>query len=151
MSHHAAFEALDRLLQDIHGNKSVMGGVTVVLGGDFRQTLPVVPRGTKADELSASLKASPLWKKVRKLKLTINMRVHLFGDNSAEEFAKKLLSIGNGQLFWNGELKMHQVPCGEFVPNIDALIEKGSQGLQIITNVIRGFVKEQYWHNGMIW
>ena len=28
-----------------------MGGVTMVLSGDFRQTLPVIPRGTPADEV----------------------------------------------------------------------------------------------------
>jgi len=28
-----------------------MGGMTVLLAGDFRQTLPVVSRGTRADEI----------------------------------------------------------------------------------------------------
>jgi len=35
-----------------------MGGVTVLLAGDFRQTLPVIPRGTTADEVKSCLKAS---------------------------------------------------------------------------------------------
>ena len=30
----------------------LMGGVTVVFSGDFRQTLPVIPRETQANELS---------------------------------------------------------------------------------------------------
>ncbi|XP_071036514.1 uncharacterized protein [Parasteatoda tepidariorum] len=29
--------------------------------GDFRQTLPVIPRSTYADEINACLKSSPLW------------------------------------------------------------------------------------------
>uniref|UniRef100_A0A8D8ZUH9 ATP-dependent DNA helicase n=1 Tax=Cacopsylla melanoneura TaxID=428564 RepID=A0A8D8ZUH9_9HEMI len=61
MSNKSAFEALDRTLQDLRGNSRLMGGMTVLLSGDFRQTLPVVPRGTRADEIKACLKKSYLW------------------------------------------------------------------------------------------
>lgn len=44
MSHKYAFEALDRSLRDIRSNDALMGGVTMLLTGDFRQTLPVIPR-----------------------------------------------------------------------------------------------------------
>ncbi|XP_024888866.1 uncharacterized protein LOC112465530, partial [Temnothorax curvispinosus] len=50
MAHKGGFEALSTTLKDIRGNDGVMGGVTVLLAGDFRQTLPVVQRGTRADE-----------------------------------------------------------------------------------------------------
>lgn len=46
-----AFEALDKTLRDvmscvINGSEDLpFGGKTIVLGGDFRQILPVVPRG----------------------------------------------------------------------------------------------------------
>ena len=33
-----------------------MGEVTILFSGDFRQILPVIPNGTKADELNSSLK-----------------------------------------------------------------------------------------------
>lgn len=65
MSHKRAFEALDRLLRDLRRNNHLMGGVTVLLSGDFRQTLPIIPKGTRADEVNACLKSSPLWTKVR--------------------------------------------------------------------------------------
>ncbi|XP_061385228.1 uncharacterized protein LOC133320601 [Danaus plexippus] len=52
MSHKRAIEALDRCLQDIHSNRKLMGGVVVLLAGDFRQTLPIIERGTAADELT---------------------------------------------------------------------------------------------------
>lgn len=42
MSHKRAIEALNRSLQDIRGNQALMGGVVVLLAGDFRQTLPVI-------------------------------------------------------------------------------------------------------------
>lgn len=48
-----AFEALHRTLQDIRKNKSLMGGVLMVLAGDFRQILPIVKGGTKYDEIKA--------------------------------------------------------------------------------------------------
>ncbi|CAF2373646.1 unnamed protein product [Rotaria sp. Silwood2] len=75
-----------------------MGGVVVLLAGDFRETLPVIPKGTMADELKACLKASYLWKHVIKLELKTNMRVHLQGDVSAGHFAQQLLTIGNGKV-----------------------------------------------------
>ncbi|CAF4993036.1 unnamed protein product, partial [Rotaria sp. Silwood1] len=74
MSHKHALEALDRTLQDLRSNQALMGGVVVLLAGDFRQTLPVIPRGTVADELKACLKASYLWRHVRRLELKTNMR-----------------------------------------------------------------------------
>ena len=45
----------------------------MVLAGDFRQTLPVVPKGTRADEIKACLKFSYLWKFVTKLQLKVNI------------------------------------------------------------------------------
>ncbi|XP_071577140.1 uncharacterized protein [Temnothorax nylanderi] len=81
MAHKRAFEALDRTLQDIRGNKRLMGGAIVVLAGDFRQTLPVIPRSTPADELNACLKESYLWKHIQKMKLTTNMRVYIQGNS----------------------------------------------------------------------
>nr|KAI8748380.1 ATP-dependent DNA helicase PIF1 [Biomphalaria glabrata] len=62
MSHKRALEAVDMLMQDLKNSKALMGGVVVMLAGDFRQTLPVIPKSTPADELNACLKASYLWK-----------------------------------------------------------------------------------------
>lgn len=60
MIHKNGLEALDRTLKDIRNNKKLMGGIVVVLAGDFRQTLPVIPRGTMTDEIKACLKSSSL-------------------------------------------------------------------------------------------
>ncbi|KAL4132492.1 hypothetical protein QTP88_009631 [Uroleucon formosanum] len=70
-----------------------MGVVTVVLARDFRQTLPIVPRGTRANEIAACIKSSYLWPKIEKFSLTKNMRVHLKGDKTAEQFSELLLKI----------------------------------------------------------
>ncbi|KIH47189.1 hypothetical protein ANCDUO_22754 [Ancylostoma duodenale] len=97
MAHKRAREALDRTLQDLRGNNRLMGGAVVVLAGDFRQTLPVIPRSSPADELNACLKSSYLWRHVQKMTLTTNMRVHLQGDLSARTFAQQLLRLGDGK------------------------------------------------------
>ncbi|XP_029442955.1 uncharacterized protein LOC115083287 [Rhinatrema bivittatum] len=86
MAHRVGIEALYRTLPDIRNNNSLMGGLTVLLAGDFRQSLPVVPRGTHADEVKASFKSSYLWPTVKVLSLRVNMRVHLTGDVKAGEF-----------------------------------------------------------------
>lgn len=76
MAHKGGVEALNRMLQDIRSNSSLMGGTTVLLAGDFRQSLPVVPRGTRADEVKACIKSSFLWPSIKRVSLTTNMRVH---------------------------------------------------------------------------
>lgn len=38
-----AFKAVDRTLQNLRGNSGVMGGTSLILVRDFRQTLPVIP------------------------------------------------------------------------------------------------------------
>jgi ATP-dependent DNA helicase PIF1 len=79
----------------------VFGGKTVLLGGDFRQVMPVVEGGTRLDTVDASITNSYLWSHVRILRLTINMR--LLGMASAglpteqiKSFNDWVLSIGDG-------------------------------------------------------
>ncbi|GFV40715.1 ATP-dependent DNA helicase [Trichonephila clavipes] len=61
-------------MQDLNSNNKLFGGAILLLSGDFRQTLPVIPRSTFADEINACLKQSFLWRSVETLRLTINMR-----------------------------------------------------------------------------
>ena len=98
MAHKKGLEALDRTLRDFRSDQRPMGGALILLAGDFRQTLPVIPRSTPADELNACLKNSALWRHVKKITLSTNMRVHLLGHVSAQTFAKQLLDIGDGKL-----------------------------------------------------
>ena len=42
MTNKLAFEALDRTLKDLTGKSQPMGGMCMLLCGDFRQILPVI-------------------------------------------------------------------------------------------------------------
>ncbi|CAN6216625.1 unnamed protein product, partial [Urochloa humidicola] len=75
MTRRQAVEALDNSLRDIMGRNDLpFGGKTVVFGGDFRQVLPVVRKGSRAQIVGASLRRSYLWESMRHLKLVRNMR-----------------------------------------------------------------------------
>ncbi|XP_062525690.1 ATP-dependent DNA helicase pif1 [Bombyx mori] len=93
MAHKRALEALNRTLKDLRNDSRCFGGAMILLSGDFRQILPVIPRSTAADEINACLKSSNLWRHVKKLQLTTNMRVTLLNDTSAEDFSEQLLTI----------------------------------------------------------
>ncbi|UYV80245.1 hypothetical protein LAZ67_18002138, partial [Cordylochernes scorpioides] len=120
-----ALEALDRTLQDIRDDPQPMGGLVVLLAGDFRQTLPVVTRGTPADELNACLKSSYLWSHIVKMHLTVNMRVQLHNDTTAAQFADELLKIGEGQLETDseGNIQFSNTFC-QVVESSESLYEK---------------------------
>ncbi|KAG5552631.1 hypothetical protein RHGRI_010651 [Rhododendron griersonianum] len=71
MQHRYCVEAVDRTLRDICDNDKPFGGITIVLGGDFRQILPVVTRGSREQIVNASLRRSPLWKEIVILTLDV--------------------------------------------------------------------------------
>ncbi|GBN46964.1 hypothetical protein AVEN_24933-1 [Araneus ventricosus] len=83
MSHKSSVETLNRTMKDINNNQSIMGGMVVLMTGDFRQILPVITRGTPADEINACLKESPLWEHAKKFNFTTNMRLQLFNDTES--------------------------------------------------------------------
>ncbi|CAB3235853.1 unnamed protein product [Arctia plantaginis] len=122
MIHRAHVEALDRTLRDIRSCDKIMGGITVMFAGDFRQTLPVIVRGTRADIVKSCLKSSPLWKFVHTLKLSTNMRAHLGGGST--NFPSKLLLIGDGKVpHFENKIEIDR-DLGERVTSIEDLISK---------------------------
>jgi hypothetical protein len=75
MTHIIAFEALDRTLRDILLSKLPFGGKVVVLGGDIRQTLPVIEGGSRSEIINSAIVNSSLWSHVVVLHLRTNMRL----------------------------------------------------------------------------
>ena len=55
MQHKYAVEAVNRTIQDLLGNNSPFGGITLLFSGDFRQTLPVIPHGLRQQIVSPPL------------------------------------------------------------------------------------------------
>ncbi|GBO20144.1 hypothetical protein AVEN_35897-1 [Araneus ventricosus] len=53
----------DSLLRDLVNNDKPFGDEVIIIGGDFRQTLPVFPRSTRADVIESCIKSSPLCSK----------------------------------------------------------------------------------------
>jgi ATP-dependent DNA helicase PIF1 len=101
MSHRYALEAIDRTLRDLMDNDLPFGGKIMLLTGDFRQILPVVPRASDGQVIGACIKKSDLWHHFRTLRLEINMRVRSAGSQGGsaaiQEFSDFLLTIGEGR------------------------------------------------------
>ncbi len=82
MAHKHVFEVMNRTLQHVMGvvdpalKDMLFGGKVVVMGGDFRQILPMVPRGKRGQIVDASFKRSAVfWHRVKVCHLLENMRV----------------------------------------------------------------------------
>jgi hypothetical protein len=73
MQHRYAIEALSRTLKDVMGNDRSFGGITMLFGGEFCQTTPVVPKGSREKIVNASLKRSSLWNNIHVYHLKQNM------------------------------------------------------------------------------
>ncbi|CAF3306522.1 unnamed protein product [Rotaria socialis] len=89
-----ALKAVDILLRDIMNINLPFGGKIMVLGGDFRQVLPVTRFGNRSELIAASLKSSDLLSSFRVIHLSQNMRT----GPGEEEFSKWLIQLGNGEL-----------------------------------------------------
>ncbi len=82
MAHKHVFEAMNRMLEHVMGavdhalKDMFFGNKVVVMGGDFKQILLVVPWGTRGQIMDASLKRFVvLWHRVKVCQLHENMRV----------------------------------------------------------------------------
>ena len=106
-SHKHHVYVADRLLRDIMKaedpafERTLFGGKVFGLCGDFRQTLPVVKHGSRAQIVSACINSSTFWSRLKKFKLTHNMRVlSLAGDDALAqaEFADWCLKVGQDDI-----------------------------------------------------
>ncbi|XP_076761771.1 ATP-dependent DNA helicase Pif1-like [Xylocopa sonorina] len=114
MAHKKSLEALNRALKNLRGNGQLFGGALILLAGDFRQTLPVIPRSAPADELNAY--------------------------ESSERFEKQLLDIGNGKIEMDGSTHCITLPenfC-HIAKSIDELIAK------VFPNVSQNYKNNQW-------
>ena len=118
MLHKWLLEAMDRTLIDIMDVEEPFGGKILVLSGDFRQTLPVIPGASSATIVDSAINRSYLWKHFKVLKLEENMRVKTSQDSNLEAFDKWMVSIGDGEVPTNADSDMIEIPdemCMEIV------------------------------------
>ncbi|KAF7844357.1 ATP-dependent DNA helicase PIF1-like [Senna tora] len=122
-------------LRDIIGNHNnscyskPFGGKVIVFGGDFRQILPVIPRGSREDIVMASLNSSYLWDSCKVLTLTKNMRLRTgntkYENNEIRQFADWILNIGDGVIGdeINDEEKEITIPKDILITNVENPVE----------------------------
>nr|XP_047141074.1 uncharacterized protein LOC124816090 [Hydra vulgaris] len=118
-----ALSAIDKLLQDICNNNFPFGGKVILMGGDFRQILPVVKRGRPAEVIESCLKCSEHWQYVQRFSLTVNMRVQI----EEEEFSQWLLKLGSGTLPVKPEDPLRgciEIPEQCFLSDNESIVEK---------------------------
>ncbi len=96
MSHKHALELVDRLLQGLMGSHQPFGGKTVLLGGDWRQSLPVIPQSSRGEIFVSTVQQSYLWIDIKKYKLSVNERIRACGNDV--DYADFILQMGNGTL-----------------------------------------------------
>ena len=90
-----ALETEDRVLHFLTGKPNVpFGGKIFVLGGDQRQTLPVVPRVINMAIREYCIFASYLWEHYQVFHLNINNRI----QPDEQEFAHFILQLGDDNL-----------------------------------------------------
>ena len=119
MLHKYHLEALDRTLRDIIELEEPFGGKILILSGDFRQTLPVIPGASSATIIDSSINRSYLWKHFKVLKLEENMRVKASRDSNLEAFDQWTVMIGDGNIPTLDEADSIEIPdemCMEIVP-----------------------------------
>ncbi|XP_045827487.1 uncharacterized protein LOC123919580, partial [Trifolium pratense] len=94
----------------------------VVFGEDFRQILPIIPKGTGPEVVHATINSSVLWNFCEVLTLSKNMRL-LGGASSADVEQKRLFSewvlgVGDGEIGDDNDddLKL-DIPSDLLIPN----------------------------------
>uniref|UniRef100_K3ZLQ2 ATP-dependent DNA helicase n=1 Tax=Setaria italica TaxID=4555 RepID=K3ZLQ2_SETIT len=107
MTHRHCFESLDRNMRDILG----FWWENLLLGGDFRQVLPVVEAGSRLDTIDASITNSYIWKHVK-----------------VKEFNDWVLSIGDGTAKGgahsdDGDSEFVEIPHDILIPRLDSAID----------------------------
>ncbi|GKD03309.1 ATP-dependent DNA helicase PIF1-like protein [Tanacetum coccineum] len=96
MTQRYGFETLDITLRDILGFKCLEKRMTVLLGGEFRQILPVILKAKRPEIVQACINKSELWKYCKVFTLTRSMRFNEYSANSTRYIKTRIQSVGIG-------------------------------------------------------
>lgn len=87
-----ALHIINQTLCDLCNTSKNFGGKMLIIGGDFRQILPVIKFASRATIITETIKYSDLWDDFVKLKLSHNVR------SIDKIFSDFLLDVGNGKI-----------------------------------------------------
>ncbi|XP_057418425.1 uncharacterized protein LOC130712617 [Lotus japonicus] len=125
-------------------------GKVVIRGGDFRQIIPVITRGSKQEVVEATVNSSSLWKHYKVMKLSNNMQITASETTDEAKEIKGILKIGNGDHpdFGAGEYDV-QIPPDLLIPiSHDPLMELIKYTYPDLPRKMKdhnSFKIEQYW------
>ena len=107
-------------------------GKILICMGDFRQIMPVVPRGNRMEQVNACISSSPLWSEFIQKKLSVNMRLQAriercnalmsSGMLSPEEYDEEFSNI------------QHQQDYGELITGIGESKYNDVPGINVLTD-----------------
>nr|CAH0113273.1 unnamed protein product [Daphnia galeata] len=89
-----ALDAINYVIQKVEHNIDPYANKVLLLGGDFRQCLPVIRHGNRVKVLEATIRNNTTWPLFRPLGLTQNMRTAV----GSQDYADWLIRLGNGTL-----------------------------------------------------
>ncbi|CAP26537.1 Protein CBG05784 [Caenorhabditis briggsae] len=136
-----ALETVDKVPRDVMENDIPFGGKVIILGGDFRQVLPVIRRGTRKNQVDGCIKMSCLWQHFETLYLKSNMLV-AGGDLGWIEF---LLKVGDGSA--NDEADRIKLEMMTFPPNGISFHEISEYFVHCLERILRNHAGLVHYEN----
>ncbi|KAJ9552121.1 hypothetical protein OSB04_016166 [Centaurea solstitialis] len=99
MNDRRCFETLDMTLKDImDAPNQLFGGKSIVLGGDFRQTLPVKKGASKVEIIASSIAESELWRHFKICTPRQNMRLMQPFQSEEQKNLSEVMEISENQM-----------------------------------------------------
>ena len=128
IGHKHVYETIDRSFQNLMENDLPYGGKIILHSGDWKQILPVLQGGSRADIVEATLKCSKIWDHIQVFQLTENVRIKNAKSDDAAQYDQYLISVGEGKIETNSDI-------GEFmIKTPDKMIS--------VSKDLKGFVDE---------
>lgn len=135
MTHRYHLESLDGTIKGITRLQHPFRGKCLILAGDYRQILPVISGGSRAQITAASMKKSTLWRFFTVFEFKVNI---ISGqDPSLHHFDTWLLKLGNGDLLIAEQSDSIHIPP-------EYLFEIQDESVTAIKEFLRQFVKKVF-------
>jgi ATP-dependent DNA helicase PIF1 len=112
MLNKAALACVDDTCRQVMRVDQLFGGKIFILCGDFRQTCPVIKKGSKAEIIDASIRSWPFWDQIKIYHLTVPHR-----NARDPDFQRWVDSIGDGA---GPEISLDMLKC---VENLEEVLD----------------------------